>query len=131
MNETTEMPIDQPAEEKKSWRRFARGRKAIAAGAAVAGLAIGGAGFGVGYAVGDNGATTQQTTTDQGDRGFPGQMGDGRMGTPPDGQLPGGSGGTTEGGTGQAPDFDGDGQPDTDTDSGTTIPDSSDGTSQS
>ncbi len=70
----------------------------------MAGLAIGGAGFGAGYAVGDNGDTTQQTTPfTPGERGFPG----GQMGTPP---------GTSDGGTGdstgQAPDFDGDGQPD-------------------
>lgn len=118
--ETTEIPLEQPAPPKRSWRRFPRGRKAIAAGAAVAGLAIGGIGFGAGYAVADQGDTTQQTTGfDQGDRGFP----DGGMGGGPGGQMGGAPDGTTDGTTGQAPDFDGDGQPDetapdTSTDSG-------------
>ena len=118
---------------KRTWRdRMPSGRKVITAGAVVAGLAVGGAGFGAGYAVGhDDVATTSttQTTDGFGDRGFPGDGrgpmgdmdGDGQMG----GQLPGGPmGGTTQGdgSTGQAPDFDGDGQPDTDsgTDSGST-----------
>ncbi|MBD3923894.1 hypothetical protein IEZ26_04610 [Nocardioides cavernae] len=108
-------------------RRFPSGRRAVAAGAVVAGLAIGGAGFGAGYAVGDDGSAdtaTTQTTDGWGDRQPPG--GDrgpmGEMGGPP-GDLTQGEGGTTD----QAPDFDGDGQPDTDsdTDSG-----SSDSTAQ-
>ena len=109
-----------PPRRRSSWRRFARGRKAIAAGAAVAGLAIGGAGFGAGYAVGDDGSTTQQTSTltpDQGDgdRGFPAATWAARWARRPTARRAG-TGGTT----GQAPDFDGDGQPDTDTDPGTT-----------
>jgi hypothetical protein len=102
--EAAAAPADQPAA-RRTWRdRLPSGRKTVAAGAVVAGLAIGGAGFGAGYAVADNGtddATTTQTT-DWGDRGMP--SGRGPMG------------GTTEGdgSTGQAPDFDGDGEPDTD-----------------
>ena len=106
-----------------AWRdRLPSGRRAVTAGAVVAGLAIGGAGFGAGYAVGDDGSAdtaTTQTGTDW-DRGQPGDgrgpMGDlegqvpgGGMGGPP-GDLTQGEGGTTD----QAPDFDGDGQPDTD-----------------
>lgn len=113
---------------RRSWRdRLPSGRKAVAAGAVVAGLAIGGAGFGAGYAVGDDGATdtATQTGTDWDDHGYPGgpggpsgQMG-GQLGAPPgdldQDDLPGG------GTTGEAPDFDGDGQPDSDsgTESGT------------
>jgi hypothetical protein len=122
-------PVDQPAGH--VWRdRLPSGRKAVAAGAVVAGLAIGGAGFGAGYAVGhggaDDAATTQTTGTDWGDRGMPGDRGPmGDMGGQLPGQTGGGPmGGTTQGdgSTGQAPDFDGDGQPDTDsgTDSGST-----------
>jgi hypothetical protein len=125
VTETTE----QPTTPKGSWRRLARGRRAMAAGAAVAGLAIGGIGFGAGYAVGDHAdPTTQQTTFDQGDRGFPGGDMDGQMGGPPDGTQ-----GGAPGGTGQAPDFDGDGQPDeTVPDSGTDSSSGSDtGTQQS
>ena len=122
-----------PAPARRTWRdrlprRLPSGRRAVAAGAVVAGLAIGGAGFGAGYAVGDDGAAdtaTTQTGTDW-DRGQPGDgrgpMGDlegqvpgGGMGGPP-GDLTQGEGGTTD----QAPDFDGDGQPDTDNDSGST-----------
>lgn len=115
-----------PATAKRDWRRMGRSRKVLTAGAVVAGLAIGGAGFGAGYAVGDDGAattgTTSQTPGDFGGRGGP--MGDrdgdgdlgGQFGVPPGGQL---GGGTDPGGTtGEAPDFDGDSQPDTD--SGTT-----------
>lgn len=102
--EVTETTIEQPDSPKRSWGRFSRGRKAMAAGAAVAGLAIGGIGFGAGYAVGDQNDATRQTTVDQGDLGFPGGDMGGRMG----GQMGGPPGGTT----GQAPDFDGDGQPD-------------------
>ncbi len=61
-------------------RRLPSGRKAVAAGAVVAALAVGGAGFGAGYAVADSGSSdtaTTQTTDDWGDRGFPGD-GDGR-----------------------------------------------------
>ena len=78
--------------------------------------------FGVGYAVGDDGSAntaTTQTGSDW-DRGQPGDghgpMGDlegqvpgGGMGGPP-GDPTQGEGGTTD----QAPDFDGDGRPDTD-----------------
>ena len=117
---------------RRTWRgRLPSGRRAVAAGAVVAGLAIGGAGFGVGYAVGDDGtADTATTQTGTGwDRGQPGDgrgpMGDldgqvpggelgGGMGVPP-GDLTQGEGGTTD----QAPDFDGDGQPDTDSDGDT------------
>lgn len=128
--EASTSPVDQPA--RHTWRdRLPSGRKAVAAGAVVAGLAIGGAGFGAGYAVADSGAdeaTTRTTGTDWGDRGMPGDRGP--MGDM-SGQVPGGPmGGTTQGDgtTGEAPDFDGDGQPDTDggsdsgsgTDSGTT-----------
>ncbi len=81
----------------------------------MAGLAIGGAGFGAGYAVADSGtddATTTVTQTggdDWGDRGMPGDHGP--MG---DMQVPGAPSGATQGdgSTGQAPDFDGDGEPD-------------------
>ncbi|MCY4728222.1 hypothetical protein NYO98_18225 [Nocardioides sp. STR2] len=111
-------------------RRLPSGRRAVAAGAVVAGLAVGGAGFGVGYAVGDDGATdtaTTRTGPGWGERGDGrGPMGDldgdgqvpggemggemgGQPGGPP-GDLTQGQGGTTD----QAPDFDGDGQPDTD-----------------
>lgn len=117
-------PVTHPAP-RRTWReRLPRGRTVVAAGAVVAGLAVGGAGFGAGYAVGHDDVattgTTTQTTDGFGDRGFPGDghgpMGDmdgdgGQMG----GQVPGGPmGGTTQDGTGQQPDFDGDGQPDTD-----------------
>ncbi|WP_224275898.1 hypothetical protein [Nocardioides lacusdianchii] len=88
-------------------RRLPSGRKAVAAGAVVAALALGGAGFGAGYAVADSGSSdtaTTQTTDVWGDRGFPG---DG-AGRGPMGEVPGGGMGD------QAPDLDGDGQPDTD-----------------
>ncbi len=110
---------------RRSWRA-SKGRRLVAAGAVVAGLAVGGAGFGVGYAVGHDGSGT--TGTDQagltGQQGFPGgPMGDRDVdgGRPPMGQMGGttGSGGDTGGTTGQEPDFDGDGQPDTDSGSGT------------
>ena len=56
---------------------------------------------------------TTQTTDDWGDRGFPGEgrgpMGE--MGGPPGGEMGGDL-------SGQAPDLDGDGQPDTDADPG-------------
>ena len=119
---STTPAYDAPAP-RRTWRdRVPSGRKVVAAGAVVAGLAVGGAGFGAGYAVGhDDTATTgtTQTTDGFGDRGFPG---DGRMPGGPmgdmGGQVPGGPmGGTTQdggGSTGQQPDFDGDGQPDTD-----------------
>lgn len=107
-------------------RRLPSGRKAVAAGAVVAGLAIGGAGFGAGYAVADDGpadTTTTQTTDDWGRGGYPGGPG-GEMGGEMGGQLgvpPGdlGQGGTGGGTTDQAPDFDGDGVPDTDSDTAT------------
>lgn len=88
-------------------RRLPSGRKAVAAGAVAAALAVGGAGFGAGYAVADSGSSdtaTTQTTDDWDDRGFPG---DG-AGRGPMGEVPGGEMGD------QAPDLDGDGQPDTD-----------------
>ena len=93
----------------RTWRdRLPRGRKVVAAGAVVAGLAIGGAGFGAGYAVAaattSRPRSTTQTTDGFGDRGLPGD-GRGPMGDL-DGQLPGGPmGGTTQGdgSTGQAP----------------------------
>ncbi|MFC7726042.1 hypothetical protein ACFQW6_13065 [Nocardioides sp. GCM10028917] len=101
-----------PAPARPTWRdrlprRFPSGRRAVAAGAVVAGLAIGGAGFGAGYAVGDDGSA-DTTTTQTGSGWDRGQPGDGRgpMGDL-EGQVPGG------GITDQAPDFDGDGQPDT------------------
>lgn len=118
---------------RRSWRdrlrrRLPSGRGAVAAGAVLAGLAIGGAGFGAGYAVGDDGsADTATTQTGSGwDRGQP-DDGRGPMGDL-DGQVPGGGvggppGDLTQGGaTDQAPDLDGDGQPDadSDTDSGST-----------
>ncbi|NPC41683.1 hypothetical protein [Nocardioides sp. zg-1230] len=106
---------------RRTWRdRLPFGRRAVAAGAVVAGLAIGGAGFGAGYAVADDGAadtTTTQTTDDWGRGAYPGgpggEMG-GQRGVPPGDLSQGGGpgGGTTD----QAPDFDGDGVPDTDTD---------------
>ncbi len=130
----------------RSWR-VAKGRRLVAAGAVVAGLAVGGAGFGAGYAAGHDGTTgTTTSTTDQtgltGQQGFPAATADrwgtwtatatgparwearwGQMGAPP------GSTGTDQGGTtGQAPDFDGDGQPDTD--SGSTDDGSTSGSSQ-
>jgi hypothetical protein len=97
-------------------RRLPSGRKAIAAGAVVAGLAVGGAGFGAGYAVADDGGsdTTTQTTDDWGQRDYPGdvrgpmgEMGGGMSGQP-GGTAPG------QGGTTGDPDLDGDGVPDTD-----------------
>ena len=117
-----------PTPVRRTWRdRLPSGRRAVTAGAVVAGLAIGGAGFGAGYAVGDDGsADTATTQTGTGwDRGQPGD-GRGPMGDLED-QVPGGGmggrgdltqgeGGTTD----QAPDFDGDGQPDTDDDSAST-----------
>ena len=140
--QTSYAPPTATAAPRRSWRdRLPSGRKAVAAGAIVAGLAIGGAGFGAGYAVGDDGASagvgdTTQTTGDWG--GFPGDGHGGPMGDidgdgdGPMGQLPGGPmGGTTQdqgGTTGQAPDFDGDGQPDTD--SGSTSGSSSDSSTQ-
>jgi hypothetical protein len=100
-------------------RRLPSGRKAIAAGAVVAGLAIGGAGFGAGYAVADDGAgdTTTQTSDDWAERGHPGD-GRGPMGQMPGSQMGGGMGGQMGGTTGE-PDFDGDGVPDTDSGSDT------------
>ncbi len=99
-------------------RRLPSGRKAVAAGAVVAALAVGGAGFGAGYAVADSGASdtaTTQTPDDWGDRGFPGEGAGrgpmGEMGGAPDGEMGGEMGGDL---SGQAPDLDGDGQPDTD-----------------
>lgn len=115
--DTTTDPIDQPVTDKRSWRGLASSRKAMAAGAVAAGLALGGAGFGVGYAVGGDAASTdvarqdQTTDGDWGDPGFRGGPGGdmgGQPGVPPGGDM----GGTT----GQAPDLDGDGQPDTGTD---------------
>ena len=107
---------------RRTWRdRVPRGRKVLISGAVVAGLAVGGAGFGAGYAVGHDVATTSTTQTTDGfdGRGFPG---DGQMPGGPMGDMPGGpmggttqdGGGTTQDGTGQEPDFDGDGEPDTD-----------------
>ena len=120
-------PYAPPAPARRTWRdhlprRLPSGRRAVAAGAVVAGLAIGGAGFGAGYAVGDDGSA-DTASTQTGSDWDPGQPGDGRgpmgdlegqvpgggMGGPP-GDLTQGEGGTTD----QAPDFDGDGQPDTD-----------------
>jgi hypothetical protein len=100
-------------------RRLPSGRKAIAAGAVVAGLAIGGAGFGAGYAVADDGGsdTTTQTSDGWAERGHPGD-GRGPMGQMPGGQMGGGMGGQMGGTTGE-PDFDGDGVPDTDSGSDT------------
>ena len=109
-------------------RRLPSGRKAVAAGAVVAGLAIGGAGFGAGYAVGDDGSVdtaTTQTGTEW-DRGQPGD-GRGPMGDL-EGQVPGQMGGPPGD---QAPDFDGDGQPDTDSDSGSTSDSATDSASDS
>lgn len=124
-------PYAEATAPRRTWRdRVPRGRTVITAGVVVAGLAVGGAGFGAGYAVGhDDVATTGTTQTTDGfdDRGFPGdgRMPGGPMGDMDGGQLPGGpmggtqdDGGTSQDGTGQQPDFDGDGQPDTD--SGTT-----------
>ena len=127
--DTAHAPSAESPAPKRTWRdRVPSGRKVITAGAVVAGLAVGGAGFGAGYAVGHDDVATTGTTTQTTDgfggqldgHGFPGDgrgpMGDmdgdgGQMG----GQLPGGPiGGTTQDGTGQAPDFDGDGEPDTD-----------------
>ena len=114
---TDPAPYDEAPAPRRTWRdRVPSGRTVITAGAVVAGLAVGGAGFGAGYAVGHEDVATTgttQTTDDFGGRldmrGFPG---DGRG---PMGDVPGGpTGGTTQDGAGQAPDFDGDGQPDTD-----------------
>ena len=103
-------------------RRLPSGRRAVAAGAVVAGLAIGGAGFGVGYAVGDDGWPTRHhadrpsrtgpPTATGATGGFPRRTGrrDGRPARRPAAVATGGT-------TGQAPDFDGDGQPDTDSSS--------------
>jgi hypothetical protein len=100
------------------WRdRLPRGRSAVVAGAVAAVLAVSGVGFGAGYAVGDHAATVDQATTQQvpgfdrdGD-GFGGPP-DGRMGGPTDGGQLGGQTDGDSGTTGQAPDLDGDGQPD-------------------
>ncbi|WP_121257757.1 hypothetical protein [Nocardioides ferulae] len=103
--ETTPSSADRP----RGWRRLAlRGRRAIAAGIVAGSLAIGGLGFGAGYAVADRDAgqadPTQQTPPF--DRfGAPGERG-GPMGGQMDGQ------GEDDGSSGQAPDYDGDGQPD-------------------
>jgi len=126
-------PIEQPAARRTVRGRLPSGRKAVAAGAVLAGLAICGAGFWAGYAVAENKpsdtATTQTTNDGWSDRGFPGD-GRGPMGgMPGGGQMGGMPGGTQDGAdgtggtTGEAPDFDGDGEPDTE--SGT---DSSSGT---
>ncbi|KRF37671.1 hypothetical protein [Nocardioides sp. Soil805] len=112
---------------RRGWRsRLPRGRSAVVVGAAAAVLAVGGVGFGAGYAVGDHGASVDQATTQQvpgfdrdGD-GFGGPP-DGRIGGPMDGSQLGGQADGDSGTTGQAPDFDGDGQPDSSgTDSGST-----------
>jgi hypothetical protein len=102
-------------------RHLPSGRKAVAAGAVVAGLAIGGAGFGAGYAVADDGGsdTATQTTDDWTQRGYPGD-GRGPMGEMPGGGMDGQMGGTTG-----EPDFDGDGKPDTDSGTDTDSSDSS------
>ena len=96
--ETSEIPSEEPVSApKRSWRHPGRGRTAIAAGAAVIGLAVGGIGFGAGYAVGDHGDSSRHTSGfAPGDRPFPG------------GDLHGRPGGPIDGATGQAPDLDGD-----------------------
>jgi hypothetical protein len=114
MDDSSQHPTAAPEQPttKRTWRdRLPSGRRAVATGAVVAGLAIGGAGFGAGYAVGDDGTTgtTQTGDGDWGDRGLPGDHG-------PMGGTGSELGG---GGEGQAPDFDGDGQPDTDNGSAT------------
>ena len=96
---TDPAPYAESPAPRRTWRdRMPSGRKVITAGAVVAGLAVGGAGFGAGYAVGhDDVATTgtTQTTDDFDGRGFPG---DGRG---PMGDVPGGPmGGTTQDGHG-------------------------------
>jgi hypothetical protein len=126
----TENPLPTaPDTPRRTWRdrlprRLPSGRKAVAASAVVAGLAIGGAGFGAGYAVADDGTAdtaTTRTTDDWGGRGYPGgpggEMGGGQLGVPPGDPTQGG--GTGGGSTDQAPDFDGDGVPDTDIDTAT------------
>jgi len=130
-------PYSQSAPVRRTWRdrlprRLPSGRRAVAAGAVVAGLAIGGAGFGAGYAVGDDGSADTATTRTGADwdRGQPrdgrGPMGD-LEGQVPGGEMGGGMGGTTD----QAPDFDGDGQPDTDSDRGSTSDSATDRTTDS
>lgn len=122
-------PAATPTAPRRWSRGVLRGRRALATGVTVAALAIGGAGFGVGYAVGGDGApaTQQVPDFDRGRDGFGGPP-DGMRdfpGGPMDGQTDGGTG-PGSGGTGQAPDFDGDGQPDpTDPDEGTTQDDDS------
>lgn len=91
-------------------------RALVAAGATAAVLAVGGVGFGAGYAVGHTGAATEGTAPAEGDQQFTGPGGG--QGMPPgsmDGsQAPPGTQGQS--GTEQsAPDLDGDGQPDTET----------------
>jgi hypothetical protein len=115
-NPTTSIPApdQQPAPRRtlrdRLPRRLQSSRRAIAAGAVAAGLAIGGAGFGAGYAVADDGAgdTPTQTTGDGVERGQPGD-GRGPLGET-GGQMGGGMGG--QGGTTGEPDLDGDGVPD-------------------
>ena len=87
-------------------RRLRSGRRAVAAGAVVAGLAIGGAGFGAGYAVGDDGSGRHRHHPDRHRLGpRPARRRprpDGRAGRParwpmggPPGDLTQGQGGTT------------------------------------
>lgn len=88
----------------RGWRhRLLRGRTAVAAGIVAGSVVMGGLGFAAGYAVAGQAAPTQPTPPSApGGGGMPGQM-PGQM----DGQMESGTGSS-----GQAPDFDGDGQPD-------------------
>ncbi|MDN4162979.1 hypothetical protein [Nocardioides abyssi] len=124
-------PAPEAAMATRGWKeRLTRGRTPALAAATAAALVIGGAGFGIGYAVadpaGDGTNPSQVTGTGQDDPRFGGPP-DGRMGGPGEpmgGQMGGSTDGESDpgsGDTGQAPDLDGDGQPD----ASTSVPDDS------
>ncbi|MGN0064270.1 MAG: hypothetical protein ACI379_08500 [Nocardioides sp.] len=124
-SQTDQAPADQtPADPTQTQGQTPAGRTRprrtlralVAAGATAAVLAVGGVGFGAGYAVGHTGAATEGTAPAEGDQQFTGPGGG--QGMPPGSmdvsQAPPGTQGQS--GTEQsAPDLDGDGQPDTET----------------
>ena len=133
-------PAAETAKKESWWRKRPSGRKGMIAAATAVGLLVAGTGFGVGYAVGDDGGDGHHGPSfsredgsrrgpggDGFDRGGRPEMGDrsgqGQNGEPGQGQqqAPGGEQGqggqdqrTPGGESDLTPDFDGDGQPDGD-----------------